>query len=64
MARFLNTLLAIWLFITAFAIPHVSSATVWNNALVAIAIFVVSLMPSGVAAGRPGIGAGPAEMRR
>lgn len=43
--RFLNTLLAIWLFISAWALAHVSTGTVWNNVLVAIAIFIVSLIP-------------------
>ncbi len=46
-ARYLNTLLAIWLFISAFALPHVSVAPVWNNAIVAIVIFVISLIPQG-----------------
>ncbi len=45
--RFLNTLLAIWLFISAWALPSTSAGTVWNNVLVAIAIFIVSLVPSG-----------------
>ncbi len=45
--RYLNTLLAIWLFISAFAFPHVSVAPVWNNAIVAIVIFVISLIPQG-----------------
>ncbi len=44
--RWLNTLLAIWLFISAFALPHQLVGTVWNNALVAIAIFVLSLIPN------------------
>lgn len=44
--RFLNTILAVWLFISAFALPRISSGTLWNNVLVAIAIFVTSLMPS------------------
>jgi hypothetical protein len=44
--RFLNTLLAIWLFISAFSLPTLSVATTWNNFLVAIAIFIVSLIPS------------------
>jgi len=43
--RYLNTLLAIWLFISAFALPHVSNVPVWNNAIVAIVIFVISLVP-------------------
>lgn len=41
--RYLNTALAVWLFISAFALPRISVATVWNNALVAIGIFVLSL---------------------
>jgi hypothetical protein len=44
--RYLNTALAVWLFISAFALPTVSVGTVWNNALVAIAIFIVSLLPT------------------
>jgi hypothetical protein len=50
--RYLNTILAIWLFISAFAFPTVSVATTWNNFLVAIAIFVVSLLPSEAAGPR------------
>jgi hypothetical protein len=48
-ARYLNTALAVWLFVTAWALPpeaFSSIATVWNNVLCAIAIFVVSLVPS------------------
>ena len=45
-ARFLNTALAVWLFVSAFALPGSSQGTVWNNALVASAVFVVSLAPS------------------
>ncbi len=44
--RYLNTILAIWLFISAFALAGNRPGTVWNNALVAIAIFIVSLIPS------------------
>jgi hypothetical protein len=44
--RYLNTLLAIWLFISAWALPSTSAGTIWNNVLVAIAIFIVSLIPS------------------
>ena len=44
--RYLNTALPVWLFISAFVLPGTSRGTVWNNALVAIAIFVVSLAPS------------------
>lgn len=54
--RYLNTLLAIWLFISAWALPMESPGTVWNNVLVAIAIFVVSLVPSGATDRRGFIG--------
>jgi len=52
--RYLNTLLAIWLFISAWALPTYNSGTVWNNVLVAIAIFIVSLVPN--QGGAPGVG--------
>jgi hypothetical protein len=42
-ARHLNTLLAIWLFVSTWAMPADRLGTLWNNALVAIAIFLVSL---------------------
>ncbi len=45
-ARYLNTILAIWLFISVWALPHDNVGTQWNNALVAIAIFIVSLVSS------------------
>jgi hypothetical protein len=45
-ARYLNTALAVWLFISAFALPSVSIGTVWNNVIVALLVFVFSLMPS------------------
>ncbi len=48
-ARHLSTLLAVWVFITAFALPSVSVVTIWNNALVSIALFISSLAPSHVA---------------
>ena len=45
-ARYVNTILAIWLFVSAFALPSISVGTIWNNVIVAIAIFVSSLVPS------------------
>ncbi|MBI3185321.1 MAG: hypothetical protein HYZ28_24545 [Myxococcales bacterium] len=45
-ARFVNTALAVWLFISAFALPADTIATVWNNALVALAVFISSLVPA------------------
>jgi hypothetical protein len=44
--RYLNTILAIWLFISAWALPSASPGTIWNNVLVAIAMFIVSLVPA------------------
>ncbi len=52
--RFVNSLLAVWLFVSAFALPHLSAVTVWNNAIVAIAIFIVSLVPSSAREDVPG----------
>jgi hypothetical protein len=54
-ARYFNTVLAIWLFISAFVLPKLSVGTVWNNVLVAIAIFCVSLVPSDRRHGAPGL---------
>ncbi len=44
--RRLNTALSIWLFISVWALPHHSRATMWNNAIVAIVVFLLSLVPS------------------
>ena len=45
-ARFFNTVLAIWLFISAFALSSAHhGGTIWNNAVVAILLFVTSLLP-------------------
>ena len=43
--RYLNALTAVWLFISAFALPRMHPGTVWNNALVALVIFFLSLQP-------------------
>ncbi len=42
-ARWLNTALAVWLFISVWALPHDNAGTMWNNAIVAIVVFFVSL---------------------
>jgi hypothetical protein len=42
-ARYLNTILSIWLFVSAWALPRVSVGTMWNNAIVAILMFIFSL---------------------
>lgn len=44
--RYANTVLSVWLFISNFVFAHVTRATLWNNLIVAIVMFVVSLVPS------------------
>ncbi|BDG04094.1 SPW repeat domain-containing protein [Anaeromyxobacter oryzae] len=44
-ARWVNTAAAIWTFIAVWALPHSNLGTQWNNALVAIAVFLLSLVP-------------------
>ena len=43
--RHLNTVVGFWVFVSAWALPWDRLATVWNNVIVGIAIFVVSLLP-------------------
>lgn len=45
-ARHLNSALAVWSFVSAWALPTVHVVALWNNILCSIAIFVVSLVPS------------------
>jgi hypothetical protein len=45
-ARVLNSILAIWLFVSVWILPRASAAMGWNNVIVAIAIFCLSLVPS------------------
>ena len=53
-ARFLNTIFAIWLFFATLVIYHASSATVWNNVIAAVVVFVLSLIPTPTAGARTG----------
>jgi hypothetical protein len=53
-ARFLNTIFAIWLFFATLVIYHATSATVWNNVIAAVVVFVLSLIPSPPTAARTG----------
>ncbi len=48
--RFINTVLAIWLFFATLAIAHSNPGTLWNNCIVAIVVFAMSLIPSSAAA--------------
>lgn len=43
--HWVNTALAAWLIISVFALPTLVGATFWNNLLVGIASFIVSLVP-------------------
>jgi hypothetical protein len=45
-ARYVNTVLGAWLFVSAWALPRMMVGTAWNDVLVGIAMFVVSLIPS------------------
>lgn len=53
MARWGNTALSIWLFFSSLSLYHLSGATLWNNVIVAIIVFLASLVP-GSATGREG----------
>src|SRR5262249_10539707 len=48
-ARFINTVLAIWLFVSTLVIGDTHAAGIWNNCIVAIVVFALSLVPSGIA---------------
>lgn len=50
--RYLTAALAIWLFISTWALPTHMAGTVWNNILSAIAMFVIALAPNPHAPGR------------
>jgi hypothetical protein len=51
--RYLNTIAGAWLVISGFALHRVTAGTTWNNVIVGILVFVVSLVPS-IAARRTG----------
>jgi len=44
--RYVNTIAGAWLIVSGFALPRANSGTTWNNVLVGIAVFLVSLVPS------------------
>lgn len=44
--RWVNTVLALWLFFSTLAFRHTSSATLWNNLIIAVVVFLLSLVPS------------------
>jgi hypothetical protein len=46
--RWVDTALAVWLFLSTLAMPGVTRGTLWNNLIVAVLVFLVSLMPEGL----------------
>jgi hypothetical protein len=45
-ARHASTALAIWLFVANLALPGTTLPTAWNHALVAVLVFLLSLVPA------------------
>ena len=46
--RWVVTALAIWLFLSTLAMASATRGTVWNNLIVAVLVFVASLVPEGM----------------
>jgi hypothetical protein len=51
-ARYANTVLSVWLFLSVWVLPTMMPGTVWNNLLVAVALFVASMVRTEVPGGR------------
>jgi hypothetical protein len=51
--QYLNTILAIWLFISVWALPTMESETRWNNVIVAVAMFFFSIAPGYIGPRQP-----------
>ena len=45
-ARFGNRALAVWLFLSNLILPGTSLATAWNHSLVAVMVFLLSMVPT------------------
>lgn len=45
-ARWVNSALAVWLFASAFALPHLHAGTRWNEVIVALFVFFLSIVPT------------------
>jgi hypothetical protein len=45
-ARFGNRALAVWLFLSNLILPETSLATAWNHSLVAVMVFLLSMVPT------------------
>jgi hypothetical protein len=50
-ARFGNRALAVWLFLSNLLLPGTALPTAWNHALIAVVVFLLSMVPT-VHAGR------------
>jgi len=46
--RWVNTALAAWLFLSTLAIPGTTRGTLWNNLIVAMLVYLASLVPGGL----------------
>jgi O-antigen ligase len=46
--RWLNTALAVWLFVSTLVVIRATTETMWNNTIVAILVFLISLIPGGL----------------
>lgn len=57
--RWANAALAVWLFISVWTLPSIAEGTVWHNAIVAIVIFLVALVPTYLGGSPAGSGARP-----
>lgn len=44
--RFVNTAASIWLFFSTLWMPHIYIGTTWHNCILAVIVFIVSLIPS------------------
>lgn len=53
-ARFANTVLAVWLFFSTIFMTGARAGTLWNNIIVAIVVFALSLVPTSGRSTLPG----------
>jgi len=44
--RYVNTAAGLWLIISGFALPRLTAGTAWNNIIVGVLVFLISLVPS------------------
>ena len=56
--RFGNRALAVWLFLSNLILPQTALPTAWNHALVAVMVFLLSMVPTFHARRHAGVAAG------